>query len=127
MNKFNSVVWFEIYVDDMARAKKFYERLLQIELSELPTPIEDPMQMMSFPGDMEAGGASGALVKMEGFDAGGGGTLVYFHSEDCGIEQQRIAAAGGELMRPKTSLGEFGFMVLGKDTEGNMFGFHSMK
>lgn len=127
MNKFNPIVWFEIYVDDMARAKKFYESILKIEFSELPNPTENTMQMMAFPSDMEAGGASGALVKMEGFKAGGGGTIVYFHSEDCSIVQKRIAAAGGELMQPKTSLGEFGFMVLGKDTEGNMFGVHSMK
>jgi len=28
----NPVVWFEIYVQDMARAKKFYEAVLQVKL-----------------------------------------------------------------------------------------------
>ena len=30
----NPVVWFEIYVEDMARAKAFYEKLLNTELEE---------------------------------------------------------------------------------------------
>ena len=123
----NPVVWFEIYVDDMARAGRFYEQVLNLTLTEMPSPTEEPMVMRSFPGDMETkGAASGALVKMDGFPAGGSGTIVYFHSTDCSVEQARIAGAGGKVLRPKTSLGEYGFMVLAEDTEGNVIGFHSM-
>ncbi|MGB3802029.1 MAG: VOC family protein [Lewinella sp.] len=121
------VVWFEIYVDDMARAQAFYQEVFQCKLSEMPAPGDEPIQMMAFPGDMEAkAAASGALVKMEGFSAGGSGTIVYFYSEDCREEGARIPAAGGKVLRPKTSLGEHGFMVLAQDSEGNTFGVHSM-
>ncbi|WP_449437381.1 VOC family protein [Pedobacter steynii] len=34
----NPFVWTEISVNDLARAKKFYETVLQVELVELPPP-----------------------------------------------------------------------------------------
>ena len=60
----NPVVWFEIYVQDMARARKFYETVLQCQLETLKSPEGEAqnMQMLSFPGDMTTMGASGALV-----------------------------------------------------------------
>ena len=124
----NPVVWFEIYVNDLQRAKKFYETVFKTELSELPTPEGNgSMEMQSFPMEMTGEGAAGALVKMEGFKAGGGGTIVYFRSDDCSDEESRIEKVGGKIFQSKQSLGEYGFMVLASDTEGNMFGIHSEK
>ena len=77
--------------------------------------------------ELQGDGASGALVKMKGFEAGGNGTLVYLRSDDCSIEEGRILKNGGKIVQSKQSLGEFGFMVLAYDTEGNMFGIHSEK
>jgi len=126
MKTVNPVVWFEIYVDDMARAQKFYETVLDVQLSEMPNPAE--MQMLLFPMDMEAKNASGALVKMDGFKAGGGNsTIVYFGCDDCATEESRVANAGGQVTQAKMSIGEYGFMSLCRDTEGNMFGLHSEK
>jgi predicted enzyme related to lactoylglutathione lyase len=128
MKNTNPVVWFEIYVDDLPRAKKFYETVLDLKLADLPNPGGDSTQMLAFPMDMETKNmASGALVKMEGIKAGGNSTLVYFFSEDCNTEQARIEKAGGKVSQPKTSIGEYGFITLGQDTEGNLFGIHSMK
>lgn len=125
----NPVVWFEIYVDDLERAKKFYQKVLNIQLSELPMPEvpdgDDDMKMLAFPMEMEGEGAAGALVKTKGIKAGGNSTLIYFGSEDCSIEESRIANAGGKVVQSKQSLGEYGFMVLANDTEGNSFGIHS--
>ena len=59
--------------------------------------------------------------------SGGNSTLVYFHCEDCAVEEARMAAAGGQIKRSKMSIGEFGFVTLALDTEGNMVGLHSMK
>ncbi|ETN96952.1 hypothetical protein SAMN04487906_2123 [Zhouia amylolytica] len=125
----NPVVWFEIYVNDIKRAQKFYQEVLDLQLSELPTPedLDEEMQMLAFPMDMEKDGASGALVKMEGIEAGGNATLVYFRSENCAIEENRIEKAGGKILKSKQSLGQYGYMILASDTEGNMFGVHSLK
>lgn len=123
----NPVGWFEIYVNDMARAKAFYATVLNISFEEIPNPTQFNLQMFGFPSDMEKYGAAGALVKMEGLSAGGGGTLIYFSCDNCATEQDRIVAAGGQVHTPKMSIGQFGFIVLAVDTEGNMFGLHSMQ
>ena len=120
----NPVGWFEIYVQDMARAKKFYESVFQVKLERLNNP---EIEMWSFPMDMDRWGASGALVKMEGFPSGGNSTLVYFSCADCAIETGRVKDFGGSIQREKTSIGEYGFISLVYDTEGNMFGLHSIQ
>ena len=126
---FNPVVWFEIYVQDMPRAQAFYEQVLAKKLEALPMPEGDEsgLQMLAFPAEMENGGAGGALVKMEGVPSGGIGTLVYFGCDDCAVEAGRVAAAGGTIFKEKFSIGEYGFCARAHDTEGNMFGLHSMQ
>lgn len=126
--KFNPVIWFEIYVNDIERAKTFYEKVFDIELTELPNPSEhDDMKMLAFPSDMMSPGASGTLVKMNGVEAGGGGTLVYFHSVDCITEESKVEEAGGKIFKPKMSIGDYGFISLIVDSEENMIGLHSLK
>ena len=120
----NSVGWFEIYVDDLARATKFYETVLGIKLQELPSPMEH-LKMMAFPMSMESPGAAGALCRMEGVKSGGSGTIVYFSCRDCGVEASRVESAGGKVNMPKTQIGQYGFIALGVDTEGNVFGLHN--
>ena len=83
------------------------------------------MEMWAFPS--QGGGAGGALVKMNGFPSGGNSTLVYFICDDCAIEEGRVKSSGGKIQKPKMSIGEYGFISLAIDTEGNMFGLHSMK
>ena len=121
----NPVVWFEIYVQDMVRAKRFYEAVFGLTLTQLESPIPG-MELWSLPMQQDAMGATGALVRMEGKDSGGGGTLVYFSCTDCSIEAAKAAANGGQLFREKFSIGQYGFIALVNDTEGNMIGLHSM-
>ena len=124
----NPVVWFEIYVEDMKRAQQFYETVFETKLNDLLPPGEEGgLQMKSFPNEITNFGSGGALVQMPGFKGGGNGTLVYFGSSDCSREENRIEAAGGSIFRPKFSIGKEGFVVLATDTEGNMFGVHSME
>jgi len=122
--KGNPVRWFEIYVQDLERAKKFYESVFQGKLEKLNSP---GMDMWAFPMEMGASGASGALVRIQGVPSGGNGTLVYFASEDCSVEEGRVVKSGGRIHKPKFSIGQYGFITLAVDTEGNMFGLHSMK
>ena len=122
----NPVGWFEIYVQDLKRATKFYEAVLKVKLDKLNAPLPE-IEMWTFPMSMEGKGATGALVKMNGVPSGGNSTLVYFMCEDCAAEAGRVVAAGGRVHREKMSIGEHGFIALAFDTEGNMFGLHSMK
>ena len=123
----NPVGWFEIYVDNLARAKKFYESVFEVTLEELGDPNDENIKMLAFPSDMETYGATGALVKMEGLTAGGNSTLLYFSCDNCAIEESKVEGAGGIVQKPKMSIGEYGFITLATDSEGNMFGLHSSK
>jgi len=127
--KSNPVAWFELYVQDMPRAKAFYEAVFQGELTPMTNPNPEAlggMEMMAFPSSMSDYGAAGALVKMPGCPSGGS-TLVYFACDDCGVEAARAVAAGGSLFKPKMPIGEHGWMALVQDTEGNLLGLHSMQ
>ena len=122
--KNNPVNWFEIYVQDMARAKRFYESVLQTKLERLDS---GDLEMWGFPMDMGRFGASGSLGKIEGGPSGGNSTLVYFSCADCAVAAGRVTTSGGRIQREKMSIGQYGFIVLALDTEGNMFGLHSMQ
>jgi uncharacterized protein len=120
----NPVGWFEIYVQDMARARAFYEAMLGLRLERLPGP---DIEMWAFPMDMEAPGSAGALVRAEGCPSGGNSTLVYFRCDDCATEAGRVKSAGGDVVKDKFSIGEYGHIALVKDTEGNLVGLHSQQ
>jgi uncharacterized protein len=120
--KSNPAGWFEIYVQDMDRSRAFYESVFQGRLENLTIP---GIEMWAFPWNMETTGAAGALVRIPGCPSGGNSTLVYFSCEDCAVEEARVTAAGGKIHRSKMSIGEYGFITLAFDIEGNMFGLHS--
>ena len=122
--KHNPVNWFELYVQDMARARKFYESVFQLKLEKIDSP---DTEMWGFPMDVDRFGASGSLVKMDGMPSGGNSIVIYFICIDCAVEASRVAAAGGRIQKEKMSIGKYGFIALAFDTEGNMFGLHSMQ
>ena len=124
--KSNPVAWFEIYVQDMDHAKRFYESVFQVTLQKLNAPFPG-VELWAFPADMSSYGTSRALVKMGGLPSGGNTTLVYFHCDDCAVEEARVAFFGGQVQRSKASIGEYGYISLVFDTEGNMIGLHSMQ
>ena len=128
-NKRNPVGWFEIYVNDMPRAKAFYEAVFATSLESLANPTADDagLEMWMFSGEMTAPGCNGALCRMDGCKAGGGGTLIYFSCEDCAVEAGRVVANGGSLYKEKFAIGEYGFIAIACDTEGNTIGLHSLQ
>ena len=125
--KQNAIGWFDIFVNDMDRAVAFYQTVLQREMEDIGDPTDSSVIMKSFVTDMEQYGAGGALVKREGAGPVTGGTIVYFGVEDCAVEESRVTDAGGKVINPKMSIGEFGFVSVCMDTEGNLFGLSSMK
>jgi uncharacterized protein len=120
----NPVRWFEIYVQDMNRAKKFYEAVFNVKLQKLNSP---GLEMWSFPMQMDHMGTAGALVRMAGVPSGGNSTIVYFACADCAVEEALTEKHGGRIQKKKMSIGEHGYISLVYDTEGNMIGLHSMQ
>jgi len=120
----NPVRWFEIYVQDMDRARSFYEPVFKVKLERLNA--ETP-EMWSFPMQMDQMGTAGSLVKMEGVPSGGNSTIVYFACADCAVEESLAEKHGGRIQRRKMFIGQYGYVSLVYDTEGNMIGLHSMQ
>lgn len=118
----HAINWFELAVNDLDRARRFYETVLGTQLR--PETFGD-MPMAMFPA---AGGdaVGGALVKDARRRPGAPGTLVYLNAngklDEC---EKRIEAAGGKVLLPKTDIGEPGHIVLLLDTEGNQVGLHA--
>lgn len=111
----------------MTRARRFYETVMETTLEQINNPGDTDIELWGFPGNMEHYGASGALVKMEGCPVGQNSTVVYFACEDCSVQESRVKKAGGTVFRSKMPIGEYGFIALVTDTEGNMIGLHSMQ
>ena len=126
--KRNPVGWFEIYVQDMDRARAFYTAVFGMTLSKLEGPGQPPgMELWAWPMQPDTYGAAGALVKMPGLPSGGNSVLVYFSCADCAVEAAKAEQAGGRIHMPKFSIGQYGQIALVVDTEGNMIGLHSMQ
>lgn len=120
----NPVGWFEIYIQDMPKAKTFYEAVLNVKLEKLDSP---ELEMWAFPCIKGGSGTTGALVKMQGVPSGGNSTMVYFSCVDCAVEAKRVVENGGKICRDKFSIGQWGHIALVIDPDGNAFGLHSAK
>jgi hypothetical protein len=120
----NPVRWFEIYVQDIDRARRFYETVLDVKMRRLDGTAD--LEMWAFPSAPGTAGTSGALVHARGVQPGGNSTLVYFGCADCAVEAGRVETAGGKVQRAKIPIGQYGYVALVLDTEGNMIGLHSM-
>jgi predicted enzyme related to lactoylglutathione lyase len=120
----NVVGWFEIFVQDIDRAKAFYQNTFQVTLERLESP---GMELWAFPMQSGNSGCPGALVQMNGKNSGVGGTIVYFVCADCAVQASRASENGGKIQQEKMAIGQYGFIALVLDTEGNMIGLHSME
>lgn len=122
----NAISWFEIGTTDLNRATTFYETIFGIKLNPLDLP---DIKMRMFPID-DMMGVGGALVDSGGFHkpSATDGPLIYLNGNpDVQIILDKVEAAGGKIMMPKTEISpEYGNMAVIIDTEGNRIGLHSI-
>ena len=115
------VNWFEIPVSDIARAAMFYGTIFGMTLEVHHGP---DFASAMFPHN---GGVGGGLVAGDGYIPHAHGPLVYLNAHpDLDMVLGRVKAAGGQVLQPKTDIGENGFFALILDTEGNRVALHSM-
>lgn len=118
----NPVNWFEIPATNIQQAKGFYEAVFNIEM----TINEMGGSLMAwFPGNPGQPGATGTLIQGEGYVPSMEGSMVYFAVENIEATLGIIAQNGGEPLTPKISIGEFGFIAMFKDNQGNRVSLHS--
>ena len=123
----HAISWFEIPTTDINRAQKFYEAIFSITMVPMDLPN---IKMRMFPLDDMMTQVGGAQVDSGGFhkESATDGPLVYLNGNpDVQIILDRVEAAGGKIMLPKTEISpEYGFMAVIYDTEGNRIGLHSI-
>ena len=123
----NAISWFEIPATDLDRAARFYEAIFGISLIPMDLPN---IKMRMFPVDDPMTGIGGAVVDSGGFHkpSMSDGPLIYLNGNpDVQIILDKVVAAGGSVMVPKTEISpEYGFMAVIADTEGNRVGLHSV-
>jgi hypothetical protein len=121
-DRLNPVNWFEIPVNDMPRAVRFYEAVLgvKLDINEMAS-----FTMAWFPMHQDVPGSTGTLIKGDSYTPSHAGTMVYFSVDDIDAALKRVAAGGGKILNAKTSIGEYGFVGHFEDTEGNRVALHS--
>ena len=123
----NAISWFEIPATDLERAQKFYQTIFGISM--IPMDMEN-IKMRMFPLDDMMTEVGGAIVDSGGFHKPSltEGPLIYLNGNpDVQIILNKVEAAGGKVMVPKTQISpEYGYMAVIVDTEGNRIGLHSV-
>ncbi|WP_420575454.1 VOC family protein [Ekhidna sp.] len=114
--------WFELPVNDMDRAKKFYASIFDINMGDdfaMGTSV-----MSFFPFETDQSGATGTLIKQETYIPSHEGALIYFSVKEINDVLPRISSNGGKVLNEKMSIGEHGFVAHFEDSEGNRVAFH---
>lgn len=119
----NPANYFEIPVSNLQRAIDFYSSVFnfQFELS-----IVDGIEMAFFPFYDGESGITGALAKGESYLPGKQGVRIYFSSGNIEETLQKVLLAGGKILYPLTSVGEWGSVAEFEDSEGNCIALHSI-
>lgn len=118
----NPVSYFEIPALDIDRAVDFYTAVFGFAFERLRVDGKD---MALFPNADGASGASGALVKGEGYLPGLAGARLYLSVVDIQLTLFRAAQAGGAVIKPEQAIGAFGFVADIVDSEGNGIALYS--
>jgi len=116
---------FDIPVDDMGRAKRFYEEVFGWEISPVPGSGGNFHAATTVPVDEEGepkvlGGINGGFFQRE--THGLEGTFIEINVPSVDEYLRRIESAGGKIVKPKGPILDIAFFALVKDTEGNIIG-----
>ena len=115
----NKVVLFEIPASDLSKAKDFYEKVFdwKIELWRDEGAMAYTTAVDKDDNPIEPGGINGGFYKRKSTD-----DRASFGVQTDSIAEtlQAIEKAGGKVISPKHSIGEWGFMADFADPEGNV-------
>lgn len=120
----NVLVWADIPVEDMGRAKAFYEKLLGNPVMEIPGQEGQVALLMPLgTGDPDDASCDLALNAMTKPSATHGPVIYLSARGDIDGMLQRAVQAGGRIQREKQNMGEMGgWLAWIIDSEGNLIG-----
>ena len=125
----NVITWFAVPTVDFDRAVKFYSDILEAKVTVREYmgqklgffPMDEGVAMLE--------GVGGNLVPpSDDFKPSRDGTIVYFSCEGrLDKALSLVEQCGGKIVKPKSNIGEPGWIAVIEDTEGNNIGLHSLK
>ncbi len=128
--KANVCCWFEIPVENMNRAVKFYETVFNFKIN-VQNFGEELMGWFPFTNIKNSPNSGGSLIyNPKHYTPSTNGTLIYLASQTNNVsnELSRVELAGGNVIIEKKIISEeIGFMGVFIDTEGNRIAVHSTK
>lgn len=120
--KSNPAVYFEIPVNDLARAMEFYKNVFDFQFE---TDHFENIDMAYFPFSDEQSGISGALAKGEIYKPTKDGILIYLNTNNIELSLKKAQDYGAKVLFPTTFHQDLGFAVAEiQDSEGNRIGLH---
>jgi hypothetical protein len=121
------VIHFEIHVDDMERAKKFYGQVFGWLFQDWGAVAGVPY-WGAMTGDEKEPGINGALMERQSappeVNQGLNAYVCTIGVEDYNAAEAKIIENGGRVAMPKTALTGMAWQGYYFDTEGNIFGLH---
>ena len=122
----DKVQHFEIPVDDIERARKFYEASFDWKTSEFPMPSGRYIGLHTGPVDEKNMWKEPGFINGGMFERGAKfpvtGPTVAMTVADIEATLQKVLAAGGVVVMPPQKIAEMGIYAYVKDTEGNVVG-----
>ena len=120
----NVIVWADIPVTDIDRARKFYAHLLGNEIPLMPGI--DGVALLMPPGTGSPDDVSADLVQSSDTPSTNHGATVYLNSNgDIVGMLARAVEAGGKVISEPENMGEMvGWVAFFEDSEGNRVGLH---
>jgi uncharacterized protein len=115
-----SIVHFEVPIDDLERAKKFYTELFDWKIEKATGPFE--YWTISTTADDEdsntIGGIGGRMMKRQDSQQRIGNYVGVASIEDYTSKVEKL---GGKVLVPKMTIPGNGYVAVCMDTEGNTF------
>jgi predicted enzyme related to lactoylglutathione lyase len=121
-----TVQHFEIPVDDVDRAQKFYEDVFSWNMQKWSNPTDPSQEYFMFETSDESGnkGIGGGLMKRQSPQQ----TVTnYVTVSSIDEYTSKVEQSGGKIIMPKTEIPDMGYIVVFMDTENNMLGLYEAK
>ena len=123
----NRPIHFEIHVDDIERARAFYEAAFGWTFEDWGDFAGSPY-LGATTGEEGTPGINGALMPRQAQGGGQGaavnGAVLTLGVDDYDAAEKKIIAAGGQLAQEKHALTGMAWQGYYLDTEGNLLGIH---
>ena len=116
-----NMAYFEVPVDSLTRAKKFYSEVLGWTFEKTKTPV--PMEYLEIhtgPEQKNTINAGGMYQRTPEMSLKG--IMNYVQVENIDQTLAKVEKAGGKIVGQKMEIPKVGFLAFIEDSEGNMFG-----